>query len=103
METIVLIQLITAISTAVIAICGMFAAYYWGYVPRKRKEKIDQLQKELFDCYCDISNLLEIEQDYIEEEGISKRRTRKERQLTDRSKPSNVNKRLDDLRQLTSK
>ena len=43
METTELIQLMTAISTTVIAVCGIFAAYYWGYVPRKKQEKIEQL------------------------------------------------------------
>lgn len=37
METTELIQLLTAISTTVIAVCGIFAAYYWGYAPRKKQ------------------------------------------------------------------
>lgn len=98
METTELIQLITAISTAVIAVCGIFAAYYWGYVPRKKQEKIEQLQKELFDCYCDIYNLLQIEKDYMEIEGISKIKVRNNRRLTSRSEPKNVEKRLEDLK-----
>ena len=101
METTELIQLMTTISTTVIAVCGIFAAYYWGYVPRKKQEKIDQLQKELFDCYCDIYNLLQIEKEYMEEEGISKRKVREDRRLTSRSKPKNVEKRIEDLRILT--
>lgn len=101
METSVLIQLISAISTAVIAVCGIVVAYYWGYLPRKRLEKINQLQKELFDCYCDISNLLEIEKDYIEEEGISKQKVRKNRSLSPRCEPSRLEKRIEELRQLT--
>lgn len=98
MEITELIQLITAISTAVIAVCGIFAAYYWGYVPRKKQEKIEQLQKELFDCYCDIYNLLQIEKDYMEIEGISKIKVRNNRRLTSRSEPKNVEKRLEDLK-----
>lgn len=98
MEMTELIQLITAISTAVIAVCGIFAAYYWGYVPRKKQEKIEQLQKELFDCYCDIYNLLQIEKDYMEIEGISKIKVRNNRRLTSRSEPKNVEKRLEDLK-----
>jgi len=101
METTELIQLLTAISTTVIAVCGIFAAYYWGYAPRKKQEKIDQLQKELFDCYCDIYNLLQIEKEYMEEEGISKRKVREDRRLTSRSEPKNVEKRIEDLRVLT--
>ena len=98
METTEMIQLITAISTAIIAVCGIFAAYYWGYVPRKKQEKIEQLQKELFDCYCDIYNLLQIEKDYMEIEGISKIKVRNNRRLTSRSEPKNVEKRLEDLK-----
>lgn len=100
METTEWIQLFTAISTAVIAVCGILAAYFWGYVPRKKQEKIEKLQKELFDCYCDIYNLLQIETDYMEEEGISKRKVRENRRLTSRSEPKNVEKRIEDLRLL---
>ena len=100
METLVLIQLVTAISTALIAICGIIAAYYWGYVPRKRQEKINQLHKELLDCYCDIYYLLQIEKDYIEEDKLSKKTTREDRHLSDRSKPSNVDKRIEELKSL---
>ena len=101
METTELIQLITAISTALIALCGVFAAIYWGYIPRKRQAKIDQLQKELLDCYCDIYNLLQIEKDYIEDEGLSKQKVRKDRRLSDCSKPSNVDRRIAELKSLT--
>ena len=101
MEIAELIQLVTAISTMVIAVCGIFAAYYWGYVPRKKQQKIDQLQKELFDCYCDIYNLLQIEQDYMEEEGMTKQKVRAERRLTPRSQPNNVERRIEDLIVLT--
>ncbi len=103
MEITELIQLITAISTTLIAVCGIFAAYYWRYLPRKRQEKIDQLQNELFDCYCDIYNLLEIEKDYMEEEKISKKKVRKNYTLSRRSEPKNVDTRIDELRKLTSK
>ena len=101
METTELIQLITAFSTTIIALCGVFAAIYWGYIPRKRQQKIEQLQKELLDCYCDIYNLLQIEKDYIENEGLSKRKVREDRRLSDRSKPSNVDRRIEGLKLLT--
>ena len=99
METTELIQLITAISTTMIAVCGVFAAIYWGYIPRKRQEKIEQLQKELLDCYYDIYNLLQIEKDYIEDENLSKKKVRENRRLSDRSKPSNVDRRIEELKQ----
>jgi hypothetical protein len=101
METTELIQLVTAISTALIAVCGVFSAIYWGYIPRKRQEKIEQLQKELFDCYSDIYNLLEIEKDYMAEENLSKKKTRENRSLTRRSEPKNVQNRIEQLKQLT--
>ena len=101
METTELIQLVTAISTALIAVCGVFSAIYWGYIPRKRQETIEQLQKELFDCYSDIYNLLEIEKDYMAEENLSKKKTRENRSLTRRSEPKNVQNRIEQLKQLT--
>ena len=100
MGTTELIQLITAISTALIAMCGVFAAIYWGYIPRKRQAKIDQLQKELHDCYCDIYNLLEIEKDYMADEDLSKKKVRENRRLSNRSKPSNVERRIAELEKL---
>lgn len=77
METSTIIQLITAISTAVIAIGSIFAAYFWGYVPRRRQEKIVQLQKELLECYQNIDVFLEIEQEYIKGNGLSKKKCAK--------------------------
>ena len=100
METTELIQLITAISTSLIAFCGVFAAIFWGYIPRKRQAKIEQLQKELLDCYCDIYNLLQIEKDYMEDEGLSKKKVREERRLSERSQPGNVDRRIGELKSL---
>lgn len=101
METTELIQLVTAVSTTLIALCGVFAAIYWGYIPRKRQEKINQLQKELLDCYYDIYNLLEIEKDYMEEGDLSKKKIRENHSLTRRSEPKNVQNRIEQLKQLT--
>jgi hypothetical protein len=101
METAVLIQLVTAISTSLIALCGVFSAIYWGYIPRKQKAKVEKLQKELLDCYCDIYNLLQIEKDYMDEEGLTKQKVREYRRLSDRSQPGNVDKRIEELKSLT--
>ena len=103
MEQAVFIQLITAISTSLIALCGVFAAIFWGYIPRKKQEKINQLQKELYDCYCDIYNLLEIEKNYMEDAELSKIKTRENRRLSNRAKPSNVERRISELEKVNSK
>lgn len=103
METNEIIQLVTAISTALIAVSGVFAAIFWGYIPRQKEKVIKQLQKELFDCYCDIYNLLEIEKAYMADEMLSKKAVRKDRKLTSRSEPAKVNSRLNELRTLVNK
>ena len=71
--------------------------------PRKKQEKINQLQKELYDCYCDIYNLLEIEKNYMEDAELTKIKTRENRRLSNRAKPSNVVRRISELEKVNSK
>ena len=97
METTVLIQLITAISTSLIALCGVFAAIYWGYIPRKRKVKMDSLQMELLECYQNIAGLLEIEAEYMEEESIGKKKARANVTLSKKVQPKHVETRIREL------
>lgn len=100
METSTIIQLITAISTAVIAIGSIFVAYFWGYVPRRRQEKIVQLQKELLECYQNIDVFLEIEQEYIKGNGLSKKSVRNGKNLTRKTQPKFVANRINELTKL---
>ena len=100
METTEWIQLITAISTALIALSGVFAAFYWGYLPQKRQAKIDCLQKELLECYQNIAGLLEIEAEYMEEESIGKKKARANVTLTKKVQPKHVQTRIIELSEI---
>lgn len=43
---------ITSVLVALITgLASVGTAYFWGYVPKRREEKIRQLQKELLEAY----------------------------------------------------
>jgi len=99
MDVQTIIQLISAVSTAIIAIGGIYVAYYYGYRPKKKQEQIDRLQKELLECYQNINSLLVIESDYLTEESIGKQTTRKGLYTTKIIEPKNVQRRIEELSQ----
>lgn len=97
METQLVLQIVSTVSTTVIAIAGVFAAYYWGYMPRKRKLKEKALLKELHECYRNIDALLSIEQDYMSIEDIGKKTTRQGRDTTKLIEPTRMQRRMRQL------
>ncbi|MCQ2339973.1 MAG: hypothetical protein MJZ79_04225 [Paludibacteraceae bacterium] len=97
MEVQTLLQLITAISTMIIAIAGVLMAFFFAYIPRKKTQTIDSLRKELLDCYQNIASLLIIEQDYMDEESIGKQSTRKGLYFSNKVQPKHVEKRIEQL------
>ena len=97
MNVTIFCQILIAVSTTLIAIAGVLAAYFYGYVPKINKQKLVRLQKELLDCYKNIQSLLEIEAEYMEEEGIGKQTTRRGKNLSSNIQPKKVQTRIEQL------
>lgn len=86
----IIVALITGVSSIITAII-------WGYVPKKRKEEIVKLQKELLEVYVGAYNLKIIEEMLEEEAGISKRKARRGIQITNKLERSKIEKRIAQL------
>ncbi len=71
-----------AIASVIVAVimgtASIVTAIIWGYVPRKRKDEIEKLRKELFKVYTGVRELKKLE-DYLENKyDITKRTARSE-------------------------
>lgn len=76
MEATLVLQIVKTVSTVIIAISGVLVAYYWGYLPKRKRQDEEALLRELLDCYRNIETLLIIEKEYMEIEEIGKKTTR---------------------------
>lgn len=86
----IIVALITGVSSIITAII-------WGYVPKKRKEEIVKLQKELLEVYEGAYNLKFIEERLEKETGISKRKARQGIKITNKLERSKIEKRIAQL------
>ena len=86
----IIVALITGVSSIITAII-------WGYVPKKRKEEIVKLQKELLEVYVGAYNLKIIEEMLEEEAGISEQTARQGIQITNKLEKSKIEKRIAQL------
>lgn len=86
----IIVALITGVSSIITAII-------WGYVPKKRKEEIVKLQKELLEVYEGAYNLKIIEEMLEEETDIPKRTARRGIQITKKLEKSKIEKRIAQL------
>ena len=86
----IIVALITGVSSIITAII-------WGYVPKKRKEEIVKLQKELLEVYVGAYNLKIIEEMLEEEAGITKQNARQVSQITNKLEKSKIEKRIAQL------
>lgn len=86
----IIVALITGVSSIITAII-------WGYVPKKRKEEIVKLQKELLEVYEGAYNLKIIEEMLEEEADIPKRTARRGIQITNKLEKSKIEKRIAQL------
>lgn len=89
---------ITSVLVALITgLASVGTAYCWGYVPKRRKEKIRQLQKELLEAYQNLFNLIEVEKSLEAESGISKPEARAGLPFTRKQEPARIKKRIAEL------
>ena len=86
----IIVALITGISSII-------TATIWGYIPKRRKEEIKKLQKELLDVYIGAYNLKVVEETLEEEYGVSKIEARKDVIITDRLQKAKIEKRIAQL------
>ena len=87
----IIVALITGLSSIITAII-------WGYVPKKRKEEIARLKKELLDVYMGAYNLKVIEESLEEDVGISKQEARRGLIITSRLEKGRIEKRITQLK-----
>ncbi|MBR6841287.1 MAG: hypothetical protein IKM77_03170 [Prevotella sp.] len=86
----IMVALITGISSIITAII-------WGYIPKKRREEIIQLRKELLEVYIGVYNLKTVEENLEAELGMSKKTARKGLIITDRLQKNKIEKRIAQL------
>jgi hypothetical protein len=86
----ILVALITGVSSVTTAVI-------WGYVPKKRKEEIESLQRELLEVYMDAYNLKIIEESLENELGITKQEARKGFNISTRLEKKRIEKRISQL------
>lgn len=85
----------SSIAVALITgVCSIITAVIWGYTPRKRKEEIEKLKKELLDVYMSAYNLKQVEEYLESEAGISKTEARKGYTISNRLEKSRIEKRI---------
>lgn len=91
----------TGIAGIIIAIilgtCSIVTSIIFGYVPRKRQREIIQTKMELLQLYKDVSKLLEVEHQLLDEADISKVEARRGQDISCRCEPTRVRKRINEL------
>ena len=81
----------------ILGACSIVTSIIFGYVPRKRQRESIQAKTELLQLYKDVSQLLDVEQQLLDEADISKIKARHGQAISNRCKPSNVRKRINEL------
>lgn len=88
----------------ILFIASVCVAFFFGYKPRVRKARVDELQKklenrnsELVTLYKDIQCFEEIEKNLCDQLGISKQKAREHLNISQRSEPRRIVKRLQEL------
>lgn len=91
----------TGIAGIIIAIilgtCSIVTSIIFGYVPRKRQREIIQTKMELLQLYKDVTKLLEVEHQLLDEADISKVEARRGQDISYRCEPTRVRKRINEL------
>ena len=82
----------------ILGTCSIVTSIIYGYVPRKRQREILLAKTELLQLYEDVSQLLEVEQQLLNEADISKIKARHGQSISNRCQPSNVKKRINELK-----
>lgn len=81
----------------ILGTCSIVASIIFGYVPRKRQREITQTKSELLQLYKDVSKLLEVEHQLLNEADMSKIEARRGQDISYRCEPTRVRKRINQL------
>ena len=81
----------------ILGICSIVTSIIFGYVPRKRQREIIQTKSELLQLYKDVSKLLEVELQLLDEADMSKIEARRGQDISYRCEPNRVRKRINQL------
>lgn len=84
----------------IIGASSIITAFIWGYIPRKRKNEIQKLRKELLEVYIGVYNLKIVEDDLETELGISKQEARRGLIITEKLQKNRIEKRIEQLKSL---
>ncbi|MBO7315895.1 MAG: hypothetical protein J6U44_01835 [Paludibacteraceae bacterium] len=66
------LELSNIIASSIIGFSGIITGIIFNYIPRKRNEKIQKLQKELLEVYKDVESLIQIESELLQKSNMSK-------------------------------
>lgn len=96
---------IAGITIAIIlGTCSIVSSIVFGYIPRKRQQELIQTKKELIQTknallqlYKDVSKLLEVEHQLLDEADMSKIEARRGQDISYRCEPTRVRKRINEL------
>lgn len=95
------ISVASIVSSAILGTAGIVVSIVYGYVPAKRRHKVEQLNLELLKMYKNAKVLLQIEKELSEQLKIGKNTVRKGHQLTRDLEPKRLENRIRELEIIT--
>ena len=95
------ISVASVVSSAILGTAGIVVSIVYGYVPAKRRHKVEQLNLELLKMYKNAKVLLQIEEELSEQLKVSKKNVRKGHQLTKDIEPKRLENRIRELETIT--
>ena len=85
------------IASLIIAFGSVVSSVIFSLVPRQRKEKIYNLQKELYDVYLGVLQYKKLEESLEEQLKLSKQKARIDVDIPERFEMSRLHKRIKQL------
>lgn len=89
--------LASIIVALILGCCSIISSIIFGYLPRKRKEHLIRVKKELLELYKDVEQLLDIQEQLLSESETSKKIVRQGKNISYRCEKGNVRKRIREL------
>ncbi len=90
-------ELSNIIVSFIIGVSGIITSLIFNYIPRKRNEKFQKLQKELLEVYKDVESLIQIESELLQKSNVSKIQARKGFTISKRCEPKRLANRIKEL------
>lgn len=91
------LELSNIIASSIIGVSGIITGLIFNYIPRKRNEKFQKLQKELLEVYKDVECLIQIESNLLQKSNMSKIQARNGFSISKRCEPKRLANRIKEL------